>query len=120
MKNHLSTKGAIFAALPPLVVLVLFYSLAVHMYFSLGQWPKSIGYGGFDAALTLHGGVQFWCVMVVAAMSFYLWPVATIGSAVIPKARRFLPYLAIFAVAVLACYGLMQLAPEPFLNWWRD
>ena len=108
------------AALPPLIVLVLFYSLAVHMYLSLGQWPRSIGDQGFDAALVYHSKVQFWCVAVVVVMSVYLWPVATVASAVIPKARRLLPYLAIFAVAVLVCYGLMQLAPEPFLTWWRD
>ena len=120
MKYNLSTKGAVFAALPPLIVLVLFYSLAVHMYLSLGQWPHSIGYRDFSPALILHGKFQFWCVMLVVAMSIYLWPVAAIASAAIPRARRLLPYLAIFALAVLACYGFMQLAPEPFLTWWRD
>ncbi len=120
MKHHLSSTGALFAAMPPLIVLVLFYSLAVHMHLNLGGWPHSIGFGGFSPGLLLHAKVQFWGAQIIMLMSMYLWPVGTVVSAVHPKARWLLPYLGIFALAVIVCYGLAQLAPEPFLYWWRD
>jgi hypothetical protein len=37
--------------LPTLVMLGLFYSLAVHMHQSLDGWPRSIGEDGFPASL---------------------------------------------------------------------
>ena len=119
MKN-LSARGVLAAVTPPVIVLVLFYSLALHMYWSLGGWPKSIGYRGFSAVLVFHGELQFWAVKIVSVISVFLWPAALVLCEAISKARRFLPYLAIFAFAVLVCLGLMQLAPEPYLNWWRD
>jgi len=39
------------AALPPLSCFVMFFSLAVHMYLSLGAWPETIGNHGFSDAL---------------------------------------------------------------------
>ena len=32
-------------------MLTLFYSLAIHMYFRLGGWPKSIGDDGYGAGI---------------------------------------------------------------------
>jgi len=118
--KQLSLKGALVAVLPSLVALALYYSLAVHMYLSLGRWPDSIGDEGFSAALSLHAKTQFWCTIVLVMTSVCLWPLAMVACAAIPKTRRLIPYLAIFAVALVACYGLMQLAPKPFLNWWLD
>ena len=37
-----------------------------------------------------------------------------------PCWRRFLRYWALYALVFWVCWGLMQLAPEPFLYWWRD
>ena len=118
--KNLSTKGVAIALFAPVAALALFYSLAVHMYLSLGHWPNSIGYNGFSRGLALHGKIQVWWVQMVALMSFYIWPPAIVLCAAIPKTRRFLPYLVLFALAVLACYGLMHLAPRRFLDWWYD
>jgi hypothetical protein len=119
MKN-LSKKGAAVAALLPASALALFYSLAIHMYLSLGRWPDSIGYRGFSPALIAHGKGQYWWISVVAWMSIYLWPPAFVLCAAIPRTRRFVPYLAIYAFVALACFGLMHLAPRQFLDWWYD
>jgi hypothetical protein len=48
---RLSRTGIIFSGSPSFIMLVLFYSLAVHMHRSLGEWPASIGERGFPAAL---------------------------------------------------------------------
>ena len=43
MRPARQSRMAIAAAvLPPLLMLALFYSLAVHMYQALGAWPASI------------------------------------------------------------------------------
>jgi hypothetical protein len=90
------------------------------MHLSLGQWPKSIGYGGFDNTLILHAKVGMWSFTFLVYLCMFFWPVATFVSAVFPKTRHFVPYLAVFAVAVLASYGLLHLAPDAFLKWWWD
>jgi hypothetical protein len=118
--KYLSLKGTILAAMLPLAALAIFYSMAAHMYFSLGHWSQSIGTNGFGPALLLHSEAQYWLIGVVGHLSFYVWPVAVITSAVFSKTRRFLPYLGIYALAVLICWGLMHLAPRQFLYWWFD
>jgi len=90
------------------------------MYLSLGQWPQSIGSNGFGPALLFHSQAQYWLIGVVGHLSLYVWPVAVVASAVIAKTRRLLPYLGIYALAVLVCWGLMHLAPGQFLYWWLD
>ena len=118
--KHLSLKGVLIAAVLPVAALVMFYSMAAHMYLSLGHWPQSIGDDGFSPALVFHGKAQYWWIGLVARISLYIWPVAVVGCAVISKARRVLPYLGVYALAVLLCWGLTYLAPERFLDWWFD
>jgi hypothetical protein len=118
--NSPSLKGAMLAAMPPAAALIIFYSLAAHMYLSLGQWPQSIGTNGFSPALLFHSEAQYWLIVVVGHLSIYVWPVAVIATALTAKTRRFLPYLGIYALAVLICWGLMYLAPRQFLYWWFD
>src|ERR1051326_8008973 len=49
--------GFTIAVLPALLMLALFYSLAIHMHQSLGAWPTSIGERGFPAPLVTHSAV---------------------------------------------------------------
>lgn len=118
--KYLSLKGAMLAAMLPAAALAIFYSMAAHMYFSLGHWPQSIGNNGFSPALLLHSEAQYWLIKVVGHLSIYVWPVAVIAAALTAKTRRLLPYLGIYALAVLICWGLMYLAPRRFLYWWFD
>ena len=48
-----SKSNLVFLFLPGLVNLATFYSLALHMYLSLGDWP-GIGTEGFPDALYVH------------------------------------------------------------------
>ena len=120
MMKPLSKIGTGIAIAPALVVLAVFYSLAIHMYSSLGQWPHSIGTRGFDPLLKLHGHINMWSIWFVVVTSMFAWPLATVVCAIIPQCRPYLRYLIIYVVAVLIGCGLMMLAPEPFLYWVKD
>jgi hypothetical protein len=115
-----SRTGVIVSALPGTVMFGLFCSLALHMYRSLGGWPKGIGELGFSPSLALHAAIATnYCVALVL-LSVFLLPVVAIVCAAVPGWRRFLPYLAVYFLAVIACWGVAHLAPEQYLNWWRD
>ena len=108
------------AVLPALLMLVLFYSLAIHMHRSLGGWPTSIGEGGFPAALIAHGSVAANYFMILVLVSIFAWPVAFLMCWLIRRWRVCVYYLGIYALSCLACFGAMLLAPSQFLNWWWD
>jgi hypothetical protein len=115
-----SRTGLLLSALPSLFMLGLFYSLAVHMRCSLGHWPSSIGDRGFPATLITHGELAWRYCSSLALVSLCLWPAGTLVCLLVPRWQRFARYFAAYALVYLACWGLMLLAPAPFLNWWWD
>ena len=110
----------IVSCLPGIIMLSLFYSLAFHMYWSLGGWPTSIGERGFPAPLITHGYLTMYFFIALIWFGMFVLPVAILAALLRPNWRRFVPYLALYALVFCVCWGLMQLAPEPFLYWWRD
>lgn len=108
------------AALPALGMLGLFYSLAIHMHRSLGEWPHSIGTNGFSTALSNHASVAVQYFGHLLLFSLFIFPVAFALCVGIPKWRGALFYLGVYALAWLLCFGIMMLAPSPFLYWWWD
>jgi hypothetical protein len=116
----ISHRAVLLAATPNLLMLILFYSLAIHMYLSLGGWPTSIGERGFPAPLVAHGYITMYFFIGLIWFGIFIWPVAITICSIIRNCRRAVPYLALYAILFLGCWGLMQLAPEPFLYWWRD
>jgi hypothetical protein len=115
-----SRTGIVVSALPGCIMLVLFYSLALHMYWSLGAWPTSIGERGFPAPLVAHANIDMYFFITNIWFGMFVLPVAILVGLLRPSWRRFVPYLALYALVFCACWGLMQLAPAPFLYWWRD
>ena len=113
-------RAVVIAVLPGLVALGLFYSLAIHMYESLGAWPVSIGEVGFPLSLTIHATIATIYVGVIQALSIIAWPVALFFCLLDARRRFLIRYLVLFALVSLTCLGLMQLAPAPFLLWWLD
>ena len=109
-----------FAIFPPLAMLGLFYSLAIHMRQSLGAWPNSIGERGFPPLLAAHSHIATGYFVILLLLSMFVLPVAVLLCLSVPRWRSFVPYLALYGLLFLVCWGLMQLAPEPFLYWWRD
>ncbi|MEO8425683.1 MAG: hypothetical protein ABI651_01090 [Verrucomicrobiota bacterium] len=112
--------GILVSALPSLLMLGLFYSLAIHMRYGLGAWPTSIGERGFSPSLVTHGRVTWHFCEVLFLASIFIWPAAMLVCLLVTRLRRFVVYLALYALLYLVCWGLMLLAPAPFLNWWWD
>jgi len=112
--------GVAVSVLPSLLMLVLFYSLAVHMRQSLGAWPTSIGERGFPPLLVTHATITAGFFMAVLLSSISVFPVAIVVCLLVQRWRRCVPYLALYVAMFFVCWGFMQFAPEPFLYWWRD
>lgn len=115
-----SRAGLIAAISPGLLMLVLFYSLAVHMRLSLGAWPDRIGEEGFPDALVMHATVALrWFYVVFMSVIFALGPVFLL-CAIVPSWRRGLNYIAAYMASFAFCFVGMLMAPAPFLSWWWD
>jgi hypothetical protein len=112
--------GGLVAAFPAVVMVGLFYSLAVHMRQSLGEWPASLGYRGFPASLVTHAKLATGYFSALLLGSLFVWPVAVLVCALVPRWRAGSFYLGIFALAGFVGAVAMMLAPEPFLVWWWD
>ena len=115
-----SRTGITIAALPGLLMLALFYSLALHMHQSLGGWPTSIGERGFPPALVVHCAITV-NVFMVLFLSLFVLPIPILVCLFVERWRRFVIYFAVYAGAFLLCFALTQFAaPAQFLYWWRD
>ena len=108
------------AVVPPVVMLVLFYSLAVHMHRDFDGWPSSIGEAGFSEELSRHAHYARYVFGVVLLFSTFAWPVLCTLVLGIGKLRRFQPATVSFGATTLACFALMLLGPGDFLYWWWD
>jgi hypothetical protein len=115
-----SSTGIVVSALPGLLGLGLFYSLALHMHRVLHSWPHGIGEIGFPSSLVAHANIATYYFVVTLSLSIFILPGAILACLFVPRWRRFVPYFALYAFVCLVCFLLMQLAPEPYLYWWRD
>lgn len=116
----LSRRGVVAAIAPGVIMIVGFYALAVHMYAALGGWPKSIGNDGFLPALVRHADWTWVYFFAMVLVSIFVWPVAVGICSAVPRLRRFVAYLSLFAVSTIVCYIGMLLGPAQFLYWWWD
>ena len=115
-----SRTGIVVSALPGLLALGLFYSLAIHMHRALGGWPAGIGEVGFSPALATHASIATSYFWITLAVSFFTLPVAILICLFVSRWRHLVPYLALYAFVFIVSIVLMQFAPGPFLYWWRD
>ena len=115
-----SRRAIVASSLPGIIMLCLFYSLALHMYHSLGGWPASIGDRGFPASLIAHANINMLFFIANIWFGMSILPLAILAGLLRPSWRPFVPYLTLYVLVFCTCWGLMQLAPEPFLYWWRD
>ncbi|MBL9170897.1 MAG: hypothetical protein JNN07_24405 [Verrucomicrobiales bacterium] len=115
-----SRTAIVASTLPGVMMLGLFYSLAFHMHRSLGGWPMSIGERDFPASLIAHAYLTTYFFIGLIWFGMFVVPVAMLACLLRPRWRRSLRYWALYALVFCLCWGLMQLAPEPFLYWWRD
>ena len=116
----LARPGMAIAAAPPVLMLAVFYSLAIHMHRILGGWPTSIGERGFPPKLILHCNIDMYLFSALFCSVVFVLPVAVVVCGAVPRWRWVLPYLACYLAFFVIAAGLMQLAPAPFLDWWYD
>ena len=115
-----SRPGIIIAALPGIMLLALFYTLAIHMHQALGSWPTSIGEHGFPPALLTHSAIT-WKMFALVLLGLMISPVPILLCLLVKRWRRLAVYFAIYGGVILVCLALMQFAaPAQFLHWWRD
>lgn len=108
-----------FAVAPSVVMLALFYSLAIHMFLSLGALPTTIGERGFPSWLVFHAWIAQG-LFTILLLGCFAWPVVFIVCVLIRRLQFMRRYLGAFMVSCVACAFLMSLAPSQFLYWWWD
>lgn len=111
--------GYVIAASPGLVMLVLFYTLAAHMFAALGNWPSSIGERGFPQPLVIHARVANILFLVLFASCLML-PFAMLVCVSVKRWQNFAKYLLAYFASCMACLVLMLFANSKFLYWWWD
>ena len=116
----LTLTSVVVSSMPSLLMLALFYSLAIHMYQSLGAWPTFIGERRFSSLLTAHAYIATDYFAILLLLSVIVWPVAFLLCVIIRRWRGLVSCLGIHALSYLVCWGLLLLAPSQFLYWWWD
>src|ERR1043165_848310 len=101
-----SRLGFFYSALPSLILLVLFYSLAIHMHRSLGGWPSGIGEIGFSMSLLTHANVT-WDFFVISLLSALFGVPAAIFASLVIRRYRLIPYFALYAFFFFLSWGVM-------------
>lgn len=116
----LNRTGLTAALLPSVAMLVLFYTLALHLHLTLGDWPASIGEKGFPAPLIWHAWVTGMLFFILLLSTIFALPLLAIVCAIRRGFWYMFPYLGIYLLSSALCLGAMLQAPAPFLNWFWD
>lgn len=115
-----SRTGLAVSAAPGLLLLGLFYSLALHMHQSLGGWPTSIGERGFPPLLLAHATLTEYWFTASFVVAFVLVPIAIVTCLLVRRWKHRVTYFAVCGFLFFVAWQFMQLAPKPFLDWWWD
>src|SRR4051794_11778952 len=84
-----SKAGISLSALPSLLLLGLYYSLALHMHQSLGTWPTSIGERGFPPLLVTHANFVEYYFEILLILTIFVLPVIIIICLLVRRWQRF-------------------------------
>ena len=114
-----SKSNILFLFLPGLINLAAFYSLALHIYLSLGDWP-GIGTEGFSDALYVHYALITYPFFISFFFPLILFGPLWIIFYIIKPIRPWLDKLAAFGLSCLVSTLLTCLAPSGFLYWFWD
>jgi len=120
MRPATSSRIALAAVISPgLLMLVLFYSLVIHMYQSLGGWPTSVGEHGFPPSLIIHDSIAGGFFFILLLVTFFIWPVAFLLCLLVRRWRRSgasVYYLGVYGLVSAVCFAATSLAPTGFLD----
>ena len=110
----------IFPAVPATGFILLFFTLAVHMYISLGGWPASIGDHGFPVSLKIHSDVTRWYFYMSLLVAVFITPLCLLVSILFERTRPAAKPLLIMELSYFGAALMVGLAPQSFLYWWWD
>ena len=114
-----SKSNILFLLLPGLINLTAFYSLALHMHLTLGEWP-GIGTDGFPDTLLVHYALMTYPFFISFFFPLILFGPLWILFYLIKPIRPWLDKLAAFGVSCVVSTLLNHLAPSGFLYWFWD
>ena len=113
-------RGLFFlAALPGLLAILTFSSLAIHMHFSLGGWPDFYGTEGVSQALITHAELAY-MMFTIAILAGFSMPLVAALFALVPRLRSSAVYPSFCGVVCWLCLFMTALAPAGFQRWWWD
>ena len=112
--------SVVIAILPYFLALLLFYSLAFHMYQSLNGWPDTIGTNGFPTALLIHDQITSFYTGYLFLFTIFVVPAIILLCLSIPRWRHMAVYLVLHLATLPVYFLLIQFAPEDYLYWWWD
>ena len=115
-----TVRALVLAALPGVVSLVLYYSLALHMWLALGRWPTNIGERGFPPHLVSHVHLEHYYFGALIGFGIFVWPLALLICGVVARWERYVIPLTLFALFFLVSCLLRTYAPAEFQTWWMD
>src|SRR5438093_815880 len=103
-----------------IVMLILFVFFEFRVLSLLNACTMSIGNAGFPPSLVMHGEFTWKFFSFLFFVSAFILPAPLLLCLIVPRLRRFVVYFVFYALSFGACWGLILLAPKPFLNWWAD
>lgn len=107
------------SAVPGLLVLAAFYSLAIHMHWRLGGWPDFIGTNQLPRELAVHAVASYWVFSGVLLLALGM-PLVLALYALVPRLRTRMVHPAFCGVTCWLSLFLTALAPAGFQQWWWD
>ena len=107
--------GITISLIPWSLALGLYYSLAIHMYHSLGGWPESIGTRGFSPALLMHDKIHGFYISNLALFTIFVVPVIILICLFVPRWQPLIIYLSLQLLGMLIfsckCFLLLMVTP---------
>jgi len=107
----------IIAVMPWSLALGLFWSLAIHLYGSLGGWPEMRGTRGFSSALLLHANIQYNYLMFLSLLTLFVCPVMFLLCLLIKRLKKLVIYPSMQILGGLLFLLQMLFAPDGYTDW---
>ena len=107
----------IIAVMPWSLGLGLFWSLAIHLYMSLGGWPEMRGTRGFSSVLLLHANIHYNYLMFLSLLTLFVCPVMFLLCLLIKRLKKLIIYPSIQILGGLLFLLQMLFAPDGYTDW---
>ena len=107
----------IIAVIPWSLALGLFWSLAIHLYLSIGGWPEMGGARGFSSVLLLHANIHYNYLMFLSLLTLFVCPVMFLLCLFIERLKKMIIYPSMQILGGLLFLLQMLFAPNGYTDW---